>query len=25
MNKKAWKWHALMGGNSNAFDAYLLI
>lgn len=25
MRTKVWKWHALMGGNSNAFDAYLLI
>lgn len=25
MNTKVWKWHALLGGNSNAFDAYLLI
>ena len=25
MNTKAWKWHVLLGGNSNAFDAYLLI
>ena len=25
MNSKAWKWHVLLGGNSNAFDAYLLI
>lgn len=25
MNSKVWKWHALLGGNSNAFDAYLLI
>jgi len=25
MHTKAWKWHVLMGGNSNAFDAYLLI
>jgi len=25
MNTKAWKWHVLLGGNSNAFDSYLLI
>ncbi len=25
MRTKVWKWHALLGGNSNAFDAYLLI
>jgi methionine-gamma-lyase len=25
MNTKVWKWHVLLGGNSNAFDAYLLI
>ena len=25
MHTKAWKWHVLLGGNSNAFDAYLLI
>ncbi len=24
MNSKAWKWHALLGGNSNPFDAFLL-
>jgi methionine-gamma-lyase len=24
MKTKAWKWHALLGGNSNPFDAYLL-
>ncbi|HEX6916336.1 MAG TPA: aminotransferase class I/II-fold pyridoxal phosphate-dependent enzyme [Chitinophagaceae bacterium] len=24
MNTQAWKWHVLMGGNSNPFDAYLL-
>lgn len=24
MKTKAWKWHVLMGGNSNPFDAYLL-
>ncbi len=24
MNSTAWKWHTLMGGNSNAFDAFLL-
>jgi len=23
MNTKVWKWHVLLGGNSNAFDAYL--
>jgi methionine-gamma-lyase len=25
MKTKAWKWHVLLGGNSNAFDAFLLI
>ncbi|HLK29144.1 MAG TPA: aminotransferase class I/II-fold pyridoxal phosphate-dependent enzyme [Puia sp.] len=25
MKVKAWKWHALLGGNANPFDAYLLI
>ena len=25
MNSKVWKWHVLLGGNSNAFDSYLLI
>ena len=25
MNTKGWKWHVLLGGNSNAFDAFLLI
>lgn len=25
MRTKVWKWHVLLGGNSNAFDAYLLI
>jgi methionine-gamma-lyase len=25
MHTKVWKWHVLLGGNSNAFDAYLLI
>ena len=25
MKTKVWKWHVLLGGNSNAFDAYLLI
>lgn len=25
MKTKAWKWHALLGGNSNPFDAFLLI
>jgi len=25
MQSKVWKWHVLLGGNSNAFDAYLLI
>lgn len=25
MTTKVWKWHALLGGNSNAFDSYLLI
>ncbi len=24
MKTKVWKWHALLGGNSNAFDAFLL-
>ncbi len=24
MNGSIWKWHVLLGGNSNAFDAYLL-
>lgn len=24
MNGPIWKWHVLLGGNSNAFDAYLL-
>ncbi len=24
MKTQAWKWHALLGGNSNAFDAFLL-
>ena len=24
MNTTVWKWHTLMGGNSNAFDAFLL-
>jgi methionine-gamma-lyase len=24
MNSTVWKWHTLMGGNSNAFDAFLL-
>jgi len=24
MRTKAWKWHALLGGNSNPFDAFLL-
>lgn len=24
MNGPVWKWHTLMGGNSNAFDAFLL-
>ncbi len=24
MTTKAWKWHALLGGNANPFDAYLL-
>jgi methionine-gamma-lyase len=24
MKTKAWKWHALLGGNSNPFDAFLL-
>jgi len=25
MKTKVWKWHVLLGGNSNAFDSYLLI
>jgi methionine-gamma-lyase len=25
MKTKVWKWHVLLGGNANAFDAYLLI
>ena len=25
MKTKVWKWHVLLGGNSNAFDAFLLI
>jgi methionine-gamma-lyase len=25
MKTRAWKWHALLGGNSNPFDAFLLI
>ena len=25
MKIKAWKWHALLGGNANPFDAFLLI
>jgi len=25
MKSKVWKWHVLLGGNSNAFDSYLLI
>lgn len=25
MKTRAWKWHALLGGNANPFDAYLLI
>lgn len=25
MKTKVWKWHALLGGNSNPFDAFLLI
>ncbi len=25
MKTKVWKWHALLGGNGNPFDAYLLI
>jgi len=25
MKTKAWKWHALLGGNANPFDAFLLI
>jgi methionine-gamma-lyase len=25
MQSKVWKWHVLLGGNSNAFDSYLLI
>jgi methionine-gamma-lyase len=24
MNTKVWKWHALLGGNTNPFDAFLL-
>ena len=24
MKTKAWKWHALLGGNANPFDAFLL-
>ncbi|MCE3283235.1 MAG: aminotransferase class I/II-fold pyridoxal phosphate-dependent enzyme [Chitinophagaceae bacterium] len=24
MKTKAWKWHALLGGNSNPFDAFML-
>jgi methionine-gamma-lyase len=24
MNSSIWKWHVLLGGNSNPFDAYLL-
>ena len=24
MKTRAWKWHALLGGNANPFDAYLL-
>ncbi len=24
MNTKVWKWHVLLGGNSNPFDAFLL-
>ncbi len=24
MKTKAWKWHSLLGGNANPFDAYLL-
>jgi len=25
MKTKAWKWHVLLGGNSNPFDAFLLL
>ena len=25
MKNKVWKWHVLLGGNSNPFDAFLLI
>jgi methionine-gamma-lyase len=25
MQQKVWKWHALLGGNANPFDAYLLM
>jgi len=25
MKTKVWKWHVLLGGNSNAFDAFLLM
>ncbi|MFY7653116.1 MAG: trans-sulfuration enzyme family protein [Chitinophagaceae bacterium] len=25
MKTKIWKWHALLGGNANPFDAYLLV
>ena len=25
MKTRVWKWHVLLGGNSNAFDAFLLI
>ncbi len=25
MNTRVWKWHVLLGGNSNPFDAFLLI
>jgi methionine-gamma-lyase len=25
MKQKVWKWHALLGGNANPFDAYLLM
>lgn len=25
MKTKGWKWHVLLGGNSNAFDAFLLL
>ena len=25
MNTKVWKWHVLLGGNSNPFDAFLLM